>query len=46
MKQKSKTASISDRLSLIETTNGFEAESRLVADDALTPLNKRKPNLG
>jgi hypothetical protein len=31
MKQKSKTASISDRLSLIETTNGFEAESRLVA---------------
>ena len=35
MKQKSKAASISDRLSLIESTNGFEAASRLVAERRL-----------
>lgn len=35
MKQKSKTASISDRLSLIESTNGYEAASRLVAERRL-----------
>jgi maltodextrin utilization protein YvdJ len=35
MKQKSKAASISDRLSLIESTNGFEAASRFVAERCL-----------
>ena len=42
MEQKSKAASIADRLSLIESTNGFEAACRLVADRRLDASQQKE----